>query len=129
MAGLPAVQAAAAGEAGDTAYAANETAQMTDYLFAYFVNNGGTAEQQIFFATSHDGNNWMDLNGREPVLSVADTARSEEEIAKNQNQAGVRDPYLIRSAEGDKFYLIATDLCISEIPYKDDIASGTVWQK
>ena len=39
---------------------------------------------------------------------------------KTQNQAGVRDPYLIRSPEGDKFYLIATDLCIGS----NDIANG-----
>lgn len=94
----------------------------TDYLFAFFENNGGPAEQQIFFASSHDGNNWLDLNAKKPVLSVADSVRDEEDLAKNQNQAGVRDPYMIRSPEGDRFWLIATDLCIGA----NNIAAGTV---
>ena len=101
---------------------AHKQEEMKDYLFAYFVNNGGPAEQQIFFASSHDGDNWMDLNKKEAVLSVADSVRTEEDINKTQNQAGVRDPYMIRSPEGDKFYLIATDLCIGA----NDIANGTV---
>lgn len=105
-----------------TVKAACEMEETTDYLFAYFVNNGGAAEQQIFFASSHDGDNWMDLNMKEAVLSVADSVRTEEDIEKTQNQAGVRDPYLIRSPEGDKFYMIATDLCIGS----NNIANGTV---
>ena len=102
--------------------AAAKQEEKTDYLFAYFVNNGGAAEQQIFFASSHDGNNWMDLNKKEAVLSVADSVRTPEDIEKTQNQAGVRDPYMVRSPEGDKFYLIATDLCIGA----ENISAGTV---
>ncbi len=94
----------------------------TDYLFAFFENNGGPAQQQIFFASSHDGNNWLDLNAKKPALSVADSVRDEEDLAKNQNQAGVRDPYIIRSPEGDRFWIIATDLCIGA----NNIAAGTV---
>ncbi len=105
-----------------TVKAACQMAETTDYLFAFFENNGGAAQQQIFLASSHDGNNWMDLNARKAVLSVADSVRSEEDLAKNQNQAGVRDPYIIRSPEGDRFWIIATDLCIGP----DDIAAGTV---
>ena len=102
--------------------AAPKVEEKTDYLFAYFVNNGGAAEQQIFFASSHDGNNWMDLNKKEAVLSVADSVRTPEDLEKTQNQAGVRDPYLIRSPEGDRFYMIATDLCIGA----ENISAGTV---
>ena len=94
----------------------------TDYLFAYFLSDGGPSQQQIFFASSHDGDNWMDLNRKEAVLSVADSVRTQEDMDKTQNQAGVRDPYLIRSPEGGQFYLIATDLCIGS----NDIANGTV---
>ncbi len=67
------------------------------YLFVYFTNNG-KAEQQIYFAVSKDGLNWTELNNRYPVLisTLGDRA--------------VRDPYIIRSNEGDRFYLIATDL-------------------
>ena len=101
---------------------AHEMEDTTDYLFAYFLSDGGPSQQQIFFASSHDGDNWMDLNRKEAVLSVADSVRTQEDMDKTQNQAGVRDPYLIRSPEGDKFYLIATDLCIGS----NDIANGTV---
>ncbi len=102
--------------------AANHMQETTDYLFAFFENNGGPAQQQIFLASSHDGNNWLDLYAKKPVLSVADSQRSEEDLAKNQNQAGVRDPYIIRSPEGDRFWIIATDLCIGA----NNIAAGTV---
>ena len=101
---------------------AHDMGETTDYLFAYFLSDGGPSQQQIFFASSHDGNNWMDLNRKEAVLSVADSVRTQEDIDKTQNQAGVRDPFMVRSPEGDKFYLIATDLCIGS----NDIANGTV---
>ena len=56
---------------------------------------------RIYFATSEDGSQWTDLRANgSPVLS--------SEIGDK----GVRDPYLIRSPEGDKIFLIATDLSI-----------------
>ena len=88
-----------------------ELGETTDYLFAYFVANNKPSEQ-IFFASSHDGDNWMDLNKNDAVLSVADVIRSEEDRAEAKNNPGVRDPYILRAPEGDKFYLIATDLCV-----------------
>ncbi len=90
---------------------AYELGETTDYLFTYFVDNN-KASEQIFYASSHDGDNWMDLNKNEAVLYVGDTVRSEEDIAEAKNNPGVRDPYLLRSPEGDKFYLLATDLCV-----------------
>jgi len=104
----------------ETVKAENE--KTTDYLFAYFVDNAGAQEQQIWFAASRDGNNWMDLNNKKPVLSVADSVRTQEDIDKTQNQAGVRDPFLVRSPREGKFYLFATDLCIGP----ENIANGTV---
>ena len=91
---------------------AHEMEDTTDYLFAYFLSDGGPSQQQIFFASSHDGDKLDGSEPKEAVLSVADSVRTQEDMDKTQNQAGVRDPYLIRSPEGDKFYLIATDLCI-----------------
>ncbi|HIY19654.1 MAG TPA: family 43 glycosylhydrolase [Candidatus Blautia avistercoris] len=71
------------------------------YLFAHFTGTENNASvEQIYFAGSEDGNHWKDLNDRQPVLT--------SEIGDK----GVRDPFLVRSAEGDKFYLIATDLSI-----------------
>lgn len=73
--------------------------QMTDYVFAYFAGDG--AGEQIFLATSRDGMNWEELNSGEPVLK------------SEMGTTGLRDPYILRSPEGDKFYLVATDLSIA----------------
>ena len=74
----------------------------TEYLFAYFTGSEGSAtDEQIYFSTSENGAQWTDLTANgSPVLSSA------------IGDKGVRDPYLIRSAEGDRFWLIATDLSI-----------------
>ena len=73
----------------------------TDYFFAYFAGEGYSDGEQIYFASSQDGMNWDDLNNNNPVLTSA------------LGEKGVRDPFIIRSPEGDKFYLIATDLKIN----------------
>ena len=73
----------------------------TDYFFAYFAGEGYSDGEQIYFASSHDGMNWDDLNNNNPVLT------------STLGEKGVRDPFIIRSPEGDKFYLIATDLKIN----------------
>ena len=74
----------------------------TDYLFAHFTGSEGSAtDEQMYFATSKNGLTWHDTrDAGDPVLT------------SNVGEAGVRDPYLVRSPEGDKFYLIATDLSI-----------------
>ncbi len=73
--------------------------EMTDYVFAYFAGDG--EGEQIFLASSRDGLNWEELNGGEPVLK------------SELGTKGLRDPYILRSPEGDKFYLVATDLSIA----------------
>lgn len=73
----------------------------TDYFFAYFTGEGYSNGEQIYFSASHDGLNWKDLNNNEPTLT------------STLGEKGVRDPFIIRSPEGDKFYLIATDLKIN----------------
>ncbi len=73
----------------------------TDYFFAYFAGEGYSDGEQIYFASSQDGLNWDDLNNNKPVLT------------STLGEKGVRDPFIIRSPEGDKFYLIATDLKIN----------------
>ena len=70
------------------------------YMFAYFIGQNGPTEEQLYFAGSADGLNWNELNGGKPVLSTT------------MGEKGVRDPFIMRSPEGDKFYLIATDLSI-----------------
>jgi hypothetical protein len=69
------------------------------YLFAHFTGEQEDGEQ-IYFALSRDGLHWHDLNNREPVLR------------STVGERGARDPYLLRSADGTRFFLIATDLSI-----------------
>ncbi len=83
-----------------TVKAKAEVGAMTDYVFAYFVGNGAN-EEQIFLATSRDGLDWEELNNGNSVLH------------SELGTKGLRDPFIIRSPEGDKFYMIATDLCIA----------------
>ena len=69
------------------------------YLYTSFIEPPlTTAGQQTYFALSDDGLNWRELNGDKPVLE------------SSMGTKGLRDHYLIRSPEGDRFYLIATDL-------------------
>lgn len=70
------------------------------YLFGHFIGEGAEDQEQIYFAVSEDGLHFTDMNGCKPVLI--------SEIGEK----GVRDPFLCRSAEGDRFFLIATDLSI-----------------
>jgi hypothetical protein len=72
----------------------------TDYFFSYFAGEAYADGEQIYFASSRDGLNWADLNGNSPVLT------------STLGEKGVRDPFIIRSPEGDRFYMIATDLKI-----------------
>ncbi|GAB2628415.1 family 43 glycosylhydrolase [Streptomyces capparidis] len=70
------------------------------YLFAYFTGEGTADGEQVRFALSrgNDPLHWRELNGGAPVLNSV------------LGDKGVRDPFVIRSPEGDRFFLIATDL-------------------
>ncbi|KAJ4352500.1 uncharacterized protein N0V89_007848 [Didymosphaeria variabile] len=77
------------------------------YAFLYFTGST-VAGENIFLAASTGNNalNWTELNGGQPILK------------SSYGTKGLRDPFVIRSAEGDKFFLLATDL---------SIGSGTSW--
>src|SRR5689334_2888647 len=77
----------------------------TGYLMAHFTGESATGEQ-IYLAHSTNGLNWTDLNNGQPVLLSTVGTR------------GVRDPALVRSHAGDRYWIVATDL---------RIASGTSW--
>lgn len=70
------------------------------YLFVYFTGEGTADGEQIHFALSqgNDPLHWRELNAGKPVLTSA------------IGEKGLRDPFVIRSPEGDTFHLIATDL-------------------
>ena len=69
------------------------------YLFAYFTGNDRT-EEAIRFALSPDGYHYTALNGDRAVVSSAAISRS----------GGVRDPHILRGADGHTFYMVATDM-------------------
>ncbi|CZT06696.1 related to putative arabinase [Rhynchosporium agropyri] len=77
------------------------------YAFAYFTGNS-IAGEKIYLSASkgNDALQWNELNNSQPIL------------ASTQGTKGLRDPFLLRSHEGDTFYLLATDL---------SIGSGTDW--
>lgn len=67
------------------------------YLFVYFKDDTARG-QQTYMATSTDGQNWTDLNNGRPVLySTVGTM-------------GARDHSIVRSPDGTKFWILATDL-------------------
>ena len=72
---------------------------MEAYLFAYFEGSGADQEA-IRFAVSDDAIHWKALNKNNPIIPSAAIS----------NTGGVRDPHLLRGAEGDGFYMVATDM-------------------
>ncbi len=98
------------------------------YLFGHFIGEETENHEQIYFAASNNRLQFKDLNGKKPVL------------VSSIGEKGVRDPYLCRSKEGDRFFLIATDLSIyhrggwfkNEQDYYDASTTGSpylvLWQ-
>ena len=73
------------------------------YLFVYFTGNA-VEEEQIHFAISPDGYRYFALNGNRPVMasdSISETG-------------GVRDPHILRTVDGEWFYMVATDMTSSK---------------
>lgn len=87
--------------------ARQSVAEYEGYMFAYFTGNTVDGEK-IRFAASNGNNalDWAELNGGQPVLT------------STKGATGLRDPFIIRSADGGTFYILATDL---------SIGSGTSW--
>ena len=69
------------------------------YLFVYFTGNVKT-EEAIRFGLSKDGYNYYALNDNKPVIAS-------ETISTT---GGVRDPHILRAADGKTFYMTVTDL-------------------
>ena len=73
------------------------------YLFSYFTGNG-PGEEAIRFAVSMDGYHYKALNNNEPIIDSKEISTS----------GGVRDPHILRGADGKTFYMVATDLYVPE---------------
>ncbi len=69
------------------------------YAAAYFKSD---SDEKIYQAatTGNDFFTFQPVNGGAPVITSTTDTR------------GLRDPYILRSQSGDKYYMIATDLCI-----------------
>lgn len=94
-----------------------QTEKTTDYLFAYFPYTSQKQDERIYFGISEDGLNFDALNNGNYVLE------------STLGTHGLRDPFIIRSKEGDKFYLIATDLTVSGITQNGVKYSGMGWNE
>ena len=86
--------------AGGGTCAAAPSEPASAYLLVHFTGQSARGEQ-IYFSVSEDGLHWTDLNNSEPVL------------VSTLGDKGVRDPAIVRSPDGKKFYLLATDLRIA----------------
>jgi len=71
------------------------------YLFVTFRGEATPVTEQIYFMVSQDGRDWQALNNADPVL------------VSTVGEKGVRDPFILRTPDNEKFYLIATDLSIN----------------
>lgn len=72
------------------------------YVWAFFTGEGAGAEQVSLAASQgDDALRWNTLNDGEPLFT------------STQGTEGLRDPFIIRSHEGDKFFMLATDLKIA----------------
>jgi arabinoxylan arabinofuranohydrolase len=92
-----AAQSAKAAQAAKTTQATPYSA----YLFAYFTGNDNKKQEEaIRFALSPDGYHYTALNGDRPVVSSASISET----------GGVRDPHILRGADGKTFYMVATDM-------------------
>lgn len=77
-------------------------AEMGGYLWLNFGTEGGY--EKIFYGYSEDGLTWTKLN------KVNGTSRSILSNHAKGSDLGVRDPHLIRSVNGDKYWILGTDL-------------------
>lgn len=71
------------------------------FLFVTFKGEQTPMTEQVYFGLSQDGFQWSALNKGDPVL------------VSTLGEKGVRDPYILRSHDNKKFYIIATDLSIN----------------
>ncbi len=78
------------------------------YLFTYFTGNG-PSEEAIRFAVSEDGYHYRALNNNQPILNNDDICST----------GGVRDPHILRGDDGKTFYMVVTDLYVTDMGWKN----------
>lgn len=70
------------------------------YLFVTFRGEATPMTEQVYFLLSENGVDWQALDDAEPVL------------VSTRGEKGARDPFILRSHDGQKAWVIATDLSI-----------------
>jgi hypothetical protein len=75
---------------------------LSAYLFVYFTGNG-RREEAIRFALSDDGYHYRALNNNNPVINPVLISST----------GGLRDPHILRGADGKTFYMVATDMNVA----------------
>ncbi|MSS84363.1 family 43 glycosylhydrolase [Actinomycetaceae bacterium WB03_NA08] len=81
------------------------TEETEAYVWAFFTGEGDGAEKVSLAASKgNDALAWNTLNDGQPIFE------------STEGTEGLRDPFIIRSHDGDKFYLLATDLKIAGLP-------------
>lgn len=78
------------------------------YLFAYFIGNA-PGEETLHYAISEDGFNFRALNDNQPILDNKNICKT----------GGIRDPHILRGADGKTFYMVATDLYVPEMGWEN----------
>lgn len=87
----------------------NKENKYTAFLYIHF--NEFPPEpslQQVYAGVSRDGLHWETLRNNEWIL------------ASDINEEAARDPFIIRAAKGDKFYILATDQNLYREEYRQD---------
>ncbi|WP_245778283.1 immunoglobulin-like domain-containing protein [Lentzea xinjiangensis] len=76
---------------------------LAGYGFFYFTGESSAIGEQIYAAASNGDNplDFSEVNNGRPILR------------SSLGELGVRDPFILRSPGGDRFYLLATDLKIN----------------
>jgi hypothetical protein len=84
-----------------------QLAEFTRYGMANFARSNSNAGQQVFFATSeaNEATTWTATNNGMATLN------------STKGMHATRDPVIVRSPEGDRFFLIATDLNVDGKEY------------
>ncbi|WP_051923618.1 glycoside hydrolase family 43 protein [Bifidobacterium biavatii] len=74
------------------------------YAWAYFTGDRGDSEKiSLAVSNGNDALSWHALNGGKPLFESTFGTR------------GLRDPFIMRSHEGDRFFIIATDLKVAAL--------------
>lgn len=94
-----------------------QTKAMEAYVFMYFPYTNQKRDERIYMATSLNGLDYTAVNDGNFIL--------ESRLGTH----GLRDPFIIRSPEGDKFYMLATDLTVAGITQDGVTYPGMSWSE